>query len=265
MDTPWGQVFVEFNDWSTAEPSAASDLAPLLDHVETAGLITSWFFIRKAPCWRVRFHPGDEPADEVTSVVHHQLDELVRAGRIASWTETIYEPEIHAFGGETAMNIAHNLFHQDSRQVMAYLATDDFSQRRELAVLLACLFLRAARLDWNEQGDVWARLTEHRDIPSATAPGRLKGLQPALRRLMTVDTTKLIQSGPLEFVANWATAFTDAGTRLADLATTGELRRGLRAVLALHVIFAWNRLGLPHATQALLSEVAKRVVFGDPA
>jgi hypothetical protein len=40
---------------------------------------------------------------------------------------------------------------------------------------------------------------------------------------------------------------------------------GLRDVLAHHVIFAWNRLGLPSATQVVLAAAAKTAVFGpDP-
>jgi hypothetical protein len=35
----------------------------------------------------------------------------------------------------------------------------------------------------------------------------------------------------------------------------------LRAVLAHHVIFAWNRIGLSHTTQSLLANVAKAVVL----
>ncbi|GLW89879.1 hypothetical protein Aglo03_06950 [Actinokineospora globicatena] len=44
--------------------------------------------------------------------VRAELERVSRGktGRIAHWVETIYEPEIHAFGGTTAMDIAHRLF-----------------------------------------------------------------------------------------------------------------------------------------------------------
>ena len=55
------------------------------------------------------------------------------------------------------------------------------------------------------------------------------------------------------------------GSELADLSDSGQLHRGLRDVLAHHVIFAWNRIGLPYATQATLTAAAKTVIFGpDP-
>ncbi|MGH3802685.1 MAG: thiopeptide-type bacteriocin biosynthesis protein [Pseudonocardiaceae bacterium] len=50
--------------------------------------------------------------------------------------------------------------------------------------------------------------------------------------------------GPLTFAAPWAAAFNHAGQALAA-ATEGALERGTRDTLAHHVIFHWNRMGLP--------------------
>lgn len=44
------------------------------------------------------------------------------------------------------------------------------------------------------------------------------------------------------------TAFDIAGRTLATAATDGTLERGVRNILAHHVIFHWNRLGLPAPT-----------------
>jgi thiopeptide-type bacteriocin biosynthesis protein len=268
MSAEWCQVFVEFNDWNTAEHTAITKLGPVLAEAESAGLISAWFFMRKAPCWRVRFLPHDERTTQAaTDLVHQRLDALSCAGQIARWVATIYEPETHAFGGPAAMDLAHRLFHQDARHVLDYLGSAHATvsdQRRELSILLACLLLRSAGLDWHEQGDVWTRVAEHRTLPPDIPPGRLQSLEPALRRLTTVDTAALIRDNrPLAFLADWAAAFTDAGNQLREFANTGILRRGLRAVLIQHVIFAWNRHGLPHATQSLIANTAKTVVFGE--
>nr|WP_285779256.1 lantibiotic dehydratase C-terminal domain-containing protein [Microtetraspora sp. NBRC 13810] len=65
--------------------------------------------------------------------------------------------------------------------------------------------------------------------------------------------------------AAWPAAYATTGRDLAGFAAAGRLRRGLRAVLTHHVIFAWNRTGLPHATQASLAAAASGVVSGcDP-
>ncbi|MGQ0775693.1 MAG: hypothetical protein ACT4NY_14950 [Pseudonocardiales bacterium] len=75
--------------------------------------------------------------------------------------------------------------------------------------------------------------------------------------------------------SDWASAEHSTLTHLAPLLATAEaegllaadglLHRGLRAILAHHIIFAWNRHGLPYPTQAILANTAKAVVFGrDP-
>ncbi|MGQ0841490.1 thiopeptide-type bacteriocin biosynthesis protein [Actinokineospora sp.] len=266
----WRQVFIHFDPWGTAERVAATGLAPVLSDAESTGLITAWFFVRKSPCWRVRFQTADEAtALEATTVIHQRLDALQQAGHIARWVETIYEPETYAFGGIEAMDTAHTLFHQDSRHILNHLTSDHVAaqpgggdKRRELSILLCSALLRGAGQDWHEQGDVWARVGEHRSLPPDTPADRLRAMEPGLRRLMSVDTATLISDGgSLAFLADWDAAFTSAGTTLGGLARNGILRRGLRAVLAQHVIFAWNRIGLPHATQSLLAHTAKAVVL----
>ena len=54
----WYQVRVEFADWDTAEHAVATHLWPKLAQAETAGVVSSWWYIRKAPCWRLRFQAG---------------------------------------------------------------------------------------------------------------------------------------------------------------------------------------------------------------
>ena len=50
---------------------------------------------------------------------------------------------------------------------------------------------------------------------------------------------------------------------LRRLRETGKLTCGLRTVVALHVIFHWNRIGLPATTQATLAQAAREAIFGD--
>lgn len=266
----WQQVFIHFDVWDAAEHTTVAHLGPLLTDAETSGLVASWFFIRKNPCWRLRFLPTDDiTMQDATTFIHRGLDSLHETGRIERWIEASYEPEAYAFGGSAAMDTAHHLFHEDSRHILAYLGSDRATasadggdQRRELSILLCSILMRGAGQDWYEQGDIWARVTEHRALPPDALPDRLHAMESDLRRLMTVDTSNLAQdSGPLAFLADWAAVFDNAGTELGELARNGILRRGLRAVLAHHVIFAWNRAGLSHTTQSLLATVAKAIIL----
>lgn len=189
--SPWQQVVVHFDVWDAAEHSAVAHLGPLLTDAKTSGLVASWFFIRKNPCWRLRFLPTDDTTtQDATTLIHQGLDSLHETGRIARWVATIYEPEAYAFGGPAAMDTAHHLFHQDSRHILAHLGSDRATasaaggdQRRELSILLCSILMRGASQDWYEQGDIWARVTEHRCPPPDAPPDRLRAMEAGLRRL----------------------------------------------------------------------------------
>jgi thiopeptide-type bacteriocin biosynthesis protein len=56
----WQQVNIAFPSWHHAETTVLADLAPHLSAAETDGLIGAWFFVRKRPCWRVRYLPAED-------------------------------------------------------------------------------------------------------------------------------------------------------------------------------------------------------------
>ncbi|MET8012954.1 thiopeptide-type bacteriocin biosynthesis protein [Streptomyces sp. NPDC005271] len=263
----WHQVNIAFPDWSRAEQTALARLNPLLRTAEDEGAINAWFLIRKRPCWRVRYLPAADT--DTHGPIGRELDALTAAGHITDWTPAIYEPEVHAFGGVEAMAAAHRLFHRDSRGLLTYLQGEGGAasgHRREMSLMLCSTLMRSAGLDWYEQGDVWARVATHRALPTAFDRSSTERLHTAVHRLITVDAdSQLRKDGPLAHAAGWASAYTAAGQELAHLAASGALHRGLRDILAHHVIFAWNRIGLPYATQAALAAAAKTVIFGpDP-
>ncbi|MGH3827705.1 MAG: hypothetical protein ACRDQX_11110, partial [Pseudonocardiaceae bacterium] len=100
------------------------------------------------------------------------------------------------------------------------------------------------------------------------ADPRMENLTGALRRLMTLDTaptgTLFGTGGPLTFAAPWATAFGEAGRALGNAARNGALVRGLRDVLAHHVIVHWNRRGLADQTPAILAQAARHTIMNLP-
>ncbi|MGW4982618.1 thiopeptide-type bacteriocin biosynthesis protein [Streptomyces mirabilis] len=260
MNSPtWCQANVAFPDWERAETIALARLGPLLRTAEDDGALSSWFIIRKHPCWRVRYLPAAVGQDRIG----RGLDRLIGEAYIKAWTEIIYEPEIHAFGGAEAMASAHRLFHRDSRSLIDFLQSDAGRHRRETSLMLCSLMMRSAGLDWYEQGDVWARVGAHRALAAGTEQGNSDRLLSAVHRLISVNGEDMMRAGgPLAHVADWASAYADAGRELAHLTDSGKLHRGLRDVLAHHVLFAWNRIGLHYAAQAPLAAAAKTVIFG---
>lgn len=263
--TRWSQLHIEFRDWSNAAALVHHRLRPALDQTP------AWWFIRKHPHWRVRYldHHSKGP-------VHRALGELAAHGLIVAWHPTRYEPEELAFGGDQAMEIAHDLFASDSPVALDLLVTpdrDDRPGRRELSMLAVSRLARGAGLDWFEQGDLWDQVATLRRAgalpPRATATAsapvrRGETVDAAMHRLLTLDTgpaTDLLRRGSLAPWASWLAAHDHAGARLGELARTGRLRRGLRVVLAQHVLFHWNRLALNQHEQFTLAARARDVLL----
>ncbi|MGW0827744.1 thiopeptide-type bacteriocin biosynthesis protein [Streptomyces sp. NPDC002845] len=264
----WWQVYVEFPNWATAEQTAAAHLVPLLRSAEENGNATAWWFTRKHPCWRLRLHV--RPGTGVKADISTELDRLTAEGHLRQWWPGIYEPETAAFGGPASMLAAHNLFAADSRHVVDLAARTHVQLgRRELSVLLCTIMMRAAGLEWYEQGDVWQRVIdeEHRSALGDIPVERLQELATQLRSLLLADTSPdgplLSHSGPMQPITAWADAFRSTGHALHEAVRTGTLDRGLRRVLSLHVIFHWNRLGLSMGAQSALAWAARTAIL-DP-
>ncbi|MEU2250948.1 thiopeptide-type bacteriocin biosynthesis protein [Streptomyces sp. NPDC019224] len=192
------------------------------------------------------------------------LHRLVADGHLQRWWPGIYEPETPAFGGKTSMTAAHALFVTDSREIQQLRRHGLTVGPRELSVLLCTIMMRAARLEWYEQGDVWDRVitTEHRSAVSDVPAERLNARAQEIRPLLLADSDALLRSeGPLEPVAGWAAAFRSTGHALAQGIQDGTLDRGLRQVLSYHVIFHWNRLGLSMRGQSILAWAARAAIL----
>lgn len=254
----WRQINIVFPDPHAADDVATTHLAPILTEAETRRLITAWFFVRKG-CWRLRYLPTFT-ASGADAFLHDRLALLNHAGHLTAVIPGIYEPESHAFGGTAAMTAAHRLWHQDSHHLLAPTRIGEPTGHRELSIILCTTLMRAAGLDRYEQGDVWARVAEHRDPPHHPLVNQISG---SVRRLLTVDPASLAHpGGPLATARTWIGAYATAGETLERLHHAGQLRRGIREILTHHVIFAWNRRGIPGPHQAAMATAAKALVFG---
>ncbi|MFJ2112086.1 methyltransferase, FxLD system [Streptomyces sp. NPDC087850] len=256
-DTPWWQVNLWCDTWQAAEQMAARHLGPLLAEAEETEEITAWWFIRKRASWRLRVLPAE---DRDAAVFLAQLTStLTDRAVIRHASGVLYEPETRRFGGPEAIRVAHNLFHADSRHILAHLACtpEGDDHRRELGVRLATRMMTAAGQDFYEQGDTWAQLCEHRSEEGQPVPS--PGTLASVQTLITAESDN--EDSPLALEPGWPAAFEDAGRALAILAHHGRLTRGLRAVLTDHLLFAFNRLGISAQHQNVLATAAARVIF----
>ena len=266
----WYQVNIEFPDPRQAEHTAATRLEPPLRHAEAEGFLDCWWYIRKTPHWRLRLHAEPPHRDNLRHIVTDVLDELTSQRLVVTWTAGIYEPETWIFGGPESMEVTHRFFHADSAHALTYLkgTAVHASVRpiplgvRELSLLVCTALLRAAGQDWHEQGDVWQRVAQMRPLETS---GPTDGLRRKVQRLLALDTTRgaLTVDGhdAPDAMQPWLSAANEAGHALRELARTGTLTRGLRDVLAHHVIFHWNRLGITTAAQAILAHTAASTIL----
>ena len=258
MTTGWIQHNITVADRETTEHLAAHRLLPLLTAAEQAGELENWWHMRKNP-FRLRYR-ATAPLPALCAL----LDALAEEGLVERWTLAIYEPETEAFGGPEAMEVAHRLFHTDSAHLLARAGVQGPPSlgRAETVVVLVSAMLRAAGLDWYEQGAVWAKFAALRETPPPISLDRAATLTAAMHHLMRLDTRALTRDGaPLAGRAAWVNAFEKAGQHLARLVRDGHLTRGLRAVLAHHIVFHANRAGLPTDHQAAMAARALDAVF----
>jgi thiopeptide-type bacteriocin biosynthesis protein len=224
----WHQINVQFDNHSAAERSALARLGPVLATAESTGLLTSWFFIRKQ-WWRFRYLPtSSATASEATRLLEDAARSMRESGHASRWVHNIYEPETHAFGGAEGIAAAHHLFHADSRHIGAHLGPDgdptwtgtsDQNKRRELSILLCTALMRAAGQDRYEQGDIWAKVADHRLAEINAQPEQWDRFKAALQRLITVETGPgtALRTSALEAAGDWLTAFERAGRTLRTL------------------------------------------------
>ncbi|MFE2869881.1 thiopeptide-type bacteriocin biosynthesis protein [Embleya sp. NPDC059259] len=261
----WLQVQLHFTDWESAATVATTHLLPVLQTATAGG--GTWWFIRKHPHWRVRLNLGTRDRTERHAQVAQALDGLTDDGILRGWSTGHYEPETTAFGGPEAMEAAHTLFAADSRAILCPVPDLPLGPR-ELSMLCCGTLVRGARLEPYEIGDVWARVTHDRPLPPSVAPAHLDAVVTAVQTILRTDPAPdgnaFGDGGLLASSRGRAEAFHACGSLLAHLARGGGLQRGLRTILAYHVLFHWNRVGLSTGQQILLAHAARHAILGPP-
>ncbi|CAL9360274.1 Protein-L-isoaspartate O-methyltransferase [Streptomyces sp. enrichment culture] len=241
VERDWWHASISFPGDAGVSPEVAQVLASELSNQR-------FHFLRKDGGLRLRTeHP-----------VADLLDRLVADQLASTWVSSVYEPEPEAFGGPEGMDVAHDLFCADSPSALAGTGSP---WAKERSVLLLSTMIRAAGLDSFEAGDVWAKLAALRPpVSPPTGPSRDRAIE-AMRRLMNADAARRTDAEP-----GWAdrvAAFENAGHQLRALTMDGRLTRGLRAVLAHHAIFTFNRAGVPASEQAATAWLGRQVTFAE--
>ena len=225
-------------------------LAPL----RRTGTVRAAYFQRKAPGLRWRIASSDAAAVRVAlAPVLARLCEP-RQG-LAAWNETVYEPELHLFGGSAAMHAVHALFDADTAawsQLTALRRRGNLPYTDAVLALAQGNELFSAALGGRpeEVWDAWCRLAVFHDL-APLAEGPEKRSRPTLAVLAAHPQALDAQS----VIDALAAAQRRAGAALAELAMQGQLTQGVRGVLAAVALFGWNRIGLtPHERRHALTQ-----------
>ncbi len=231
-----GKLGSEWRQWNVAlsretRPARESARAlfvrmePVADALRQTGALRQFYFMRKLPDIRLRFR-GD--ASAIGQAIQKLLDTSLQQGLIERFFETVYEPEVLAFGGPQAMELVHEYFDADTRVWMScHDVTHDYS-----VALLNDLF-QATLGCANEVWQTWESLAE--------ATGGAGPLPDAPLHLLEIT--------PLHADANAALS-----TGLNRLWENGVLQTGVRAILRSVAMFHFNRYGIPGPEQAALSQ-----------
>jgi thiopeptide-type bacteriocin biosynthesis protein len=212
--------------------------------------VTCAFFTRKPPDLRLRLLvPG--ASKEVRAELLALLRGLRRAGAVTRFFFSVYEPEIHLFGGPAAMRLVHRHFDADT---IGWMELDRLAQTRQRTTLppdaisnavLNDLFVRTIA-DRFEVWDVWRNLAALNDAQ------RFGGGEPSAASDIASLLPKLsgTEARTLHRYARANSALAGGLRRLND---GGRLNVGLRGLLPFIAMFHLNRHGYDQARQAKLT------------
>ena len=254
----WAQVDIEFVDYTHAENTFHDELWPVLR-------TRRWWFVRKRPHWRLRYLDAGYP--DLPGDLRDALDTMTASGTLRRWRRAVYEPETAAFGGPAGLKAVNDIHVADATGLLTYLGTNadggvDGPSRSLASLMTLAHLMRAAGLEWAEQGDVWARVEELRPEAPITDPVSV-GLAGKARSALSTDLTALVRDDTdFACLSTWAGELHDTGRHLAAITAGGALQTGLRTVLARTVLFCWNRAGFTTEQQSVWALAARRAILG---
>lgn len=255
-DDDWIQVNCALFAQALAQPTYVpwTELATTLEAWRSERRFDQFFFMRKPPGLRLRFHRLGGLAHLEPALVAW-LEDAERRNLIRSFRFATYEPEVFLFGGPTGMAIAHDQFDRDSRLVMRYEAllesgAIDLSRAQLSLALMHDLFRRFAE-DQAELWDIWQRIFSAHGRPLLPQVGEIE--LPALGNL-SGEAASLGLAGLADN--------THIAARLHAAQVAGRLGCGPRSWLSQICTFHWNRLGL--SLQDRLPLIASMLQLLDP-
>ena len=207
-----------------------------------------WFwFVRKMPGLKLRFGGPDIKA-HLQALLAEWLHAAERSNAIRGFRFTVYEPEVHRFGGDAGMALTHSHFNSSAKLFLHYEARAETTASERLSFSLANTsdLLQRALADEAEIWDVWQRLY--------AAVG-----ENAMETTETIPNFEELSEqspGLGDLIVSAQNANAACADSLRALVEGGVLTVGIRAWLTAVTTFEWNRFGLPDHPDALAAAIA---------
>jgi thiopeptide-type bacteriocin biosynthesis protein len=235
-----------------ARPSARAlfgHLSRLVADLRQRRILDCFYFMRKAPDVRLRFR-GREPEGDLFFELHKILSGLQHDGFVQRFFCSVYEPEVHQFGGPEAMDHVHAHFDADSA---AWIALDllDASGRWTVpsavfeSALMNDLFYRtlACRA---EVWDTWCNLR-------SLLPAAQSGPAPVVDIVLAEDLLPQVSPAEAHVIEQYLGSNRALASGLLQVWNEGRLQCGLRGLLPFVAMYHFNRHGIDGVGQAALA------------
>jgi thiopeptide-type bacteriocin biosynthesis protein len=225
-------------------------VAPLVRELREGGLIARWFFIRYGdPAVHLRLRFQGEPAVLWNDVAPRLFATLAAVRPLVHKVVLdTYDPEVERYGGDEAMEVAHQVFEADSDAALAILAPfrTDAKARWQMTLLGMDFMLADLGLDVVQREavvttarDFWAR-----NLGSGTDLSRQLGER---YRNVRVELEELLLAPPARYAAGTtalrrrSAVITRAAHQLHEIERRGGLVTPLHDVAASFLHMSANR------------------------
>ncbi|PEP13995.1 thiopeptide-type bacteriocin biosynthesis protein [Bacillus wiedmannii] len=179
-----------------------------------------------------------------------------------NYLRNVYEPEIHLFGGESGLCIAHNIFCATSKySIESYIKLKQGKQNTyfERGIWLTDYLIKIVNEDSFERWDNWKRIELLRKANSENLNRVIGNNIEAFNKITSLDENefrKVFITKDDMFIQEYINEIKKNSESLKLMSGAGKLDRGIRSILSCIVIFNWNIMGYNAGLQSGIANLA---------
>ncbi|MFB7121450.1 thiopeptide-type bacteriocin biosynthesis protein [Bacillus tropicus] len=180
-----------------------------------------------------------------------------------NYFKNIYEPEIHLFGEESGLCIAHNIFCATSKySIESYIKLKQgrLNTYFERGIWLTDYLIKIINEDSFERWDTWKKIELLRKANSENINKVIGNNIEAFNKITSLDEnefSKVFISKDDIFIQEYINDIKKNAELLKLAGDAGKLDRGIRSILSCIVIFIWNIMGYNSGLQSGIANLAK--------